>query len=281
MRSAPEHAGGEHAGGEHAAPEHAGGEHDLPVGADPFPRSGHARRTPGELRADLLAAAAEIIRARGPQAATTREIARLAGCAEGSIYRHFADKHALFLELTGDAFPRFVALIEALPSLAGTATVREHLEDVGCRALAFYTEAVPLAAAAINDAELRADQQRHFAQVPHHGQAASPHGPLGAITTLEAYVRREQELGRIAVTVSATAAATLLLSACFSRAFILRWLGEDARLGMSDGEFVRETVGTLLSGLGSNPPGGVKRPARGPEKAEDHGRSARAGRIRT
>ena len=58
-----------------------------------------------DTREALIDAALEVFLRRGFARATTREIAQTAGVAEGTIYRHFADKYALFhevfLSLTG------------------------------------------------------------------------------------------------------------------------------------------------------------------------------------
>jgi len=58
-----------------------------------------AERT--DTRSSILEAAERVIRDRGMSSATTKEIARQAGCAEGSIYRYFQDKHTLMTEING------------------------------------------------------------------------------------------------------------------------------------------------------------------------------------
>jgi AcrR family transcriptional regulator len=44
----------------------------------------------------LLDAAERVIRTKGLAAASTREIAREAGCADGTLYNHFSDRADLF-----------------------------------------------------------------------------------------------------------------------------------------------------------------------------------------
>jgi AcrR family transcriptional regulator len=80
-----------------------------------------------ETRRQLLEAAGRVFAVRGYARATTKEIAKVAGVAEGTIYRHFADKQDLFYAtfsaksaVTADVFLR-------LPELAGKETVRENL----------------------------------------------------------------------------------------------------------------------------------------------------------
>jgi len=50
---------------------------------------------------------------------TTRSIAERAGCAEGSIYRYFADKHALVAEVLLTQLGLFFKLIFTLPYCYG------------------------------------------------------------------------------------------------------------------------------------------------------------------
>ena len=75
-----------------------------------------------DLRSQILAAAQRVIQARGAASATTRAIAEEARCAEGSIYRYFTDKHALFHAVAGEHFTKFVELAETLPQRAGSST---------------------------------------------------------------------------------------------------------------------------------------------------------------
>lgn len=55
-----------------------------------------------ETRKRLLAAARECVNARGYEGASTREIARKAGVAEGTIFNHFPTKEELVLSCIGD-----------------------------------------------------------------------------------------------------------------------------------------------------------------------------------
>jgi len=65
----------------------------------------------------LLAAAAELIREVGFDAMTTAAVAKRAGVAEGTIYRHFPSKDALAQAVFADIWRRFNAHFESrLPS---------------------------------------------------------------------------------------------------------------------------------------------------------------------
>src|SRR6266702_568663 len=107
-----------------------------------------------DTREQILEAAEGILKARGLAACTTRAIAETAGCAEGSIYRYFADKHALFIEVVRRRFPVYLELMSSLPDLAGTGDVRQHLEEVAKASLLFYRAILPMAAGAMANHEL-------------------------------------------------------------------------------------------------------------------------------
>ena len=78
------------------------------------------------LRRRIIEAADTLIREQGIAGATTREIARAAGCAEGSIYVHFEDKIDLVIAVIVEREPYFADLLE-LPSRAGEETVEANL----------------------------------------------------------------------------------------------------------------------------------------------------------
>ena len=59
------------------------------------------------LRRRIIEAADTLIREHGIAGATTREIARAAGCAEGSIYVHFEDKIDLVIAVIVEREPYF------------------------------------------------------------------------------------------------------------------------------------------------------------------------------
>src|SRR5579875_83463 len=65
----------------------------------------------------LLAAAAEVLGAEGPQALTTRRVAETAGVPIGSLYRFFADKHAIVEALALAWWRELVELVAAVAEL--------------------------------------------------------------------------------------------------------------------------------------------------------------------
>lgn len=191
-------------------------------------------------RNHILAAAEQLIRDRGLTGATTRAIAERAGCAEGSIYRYFTDKHALFHELVQTRFPEFIALTETLPARAGTGSVRKNLEEIALAAVKFYRAILPMVVGAMGDHELLVEQRRHFEE--HQG------GPMKAIRLLSAYLGGERRLGRISARCSPDHGARLLLGTCFAQASLEELVGEAALPG-NDQQFARAVVRNLMEGL--------------------------------
>jgi AcrR family transcriptional regulator len=216
--------------------------------AQPARRRGTTGRrgTKRDIRGDILAAAQQIVEARGPHFATTREIARIARCSEGSIYRYFDNKYTLFSELTGTSLPELTDFVVALPSRAVEVHLEENMAELARLALAFYQQIVPFASAGITDPRLRATQRRQV-----HKQEQQHRGPLALISAVGDYLAMEQAAGRARPDVSPVAVAGALLGSCFARAFIVRWLGEHAKLGFDDSRFIEHTVNVLL--LGASP----------------------------
>ena len=193
-----------------------------------------------DTRSSILEAAEQLILDRGLGYATTKEIARAAGCAEGSIYRHFQDKHALFMELVRSRYAGYFELMESLPERAGKSTVRRNLEEVVMASLDFHYGIVPIMGGSLAEHELVQEHRDHF-----HKQNT---GPMKIIRNLTDYLRREQRLGRVSDRVSAEHAAQVILGASFAHAFLQRFLGEGT-IDEPNERFGKEVVKTALRGL--------------------------------
>lgn len=189
-----------------------------------------------ETREKILAAARAVILAKGLVRATTREIARAASVSEGTLYNHFASKEEMFLSALGQVPSGFVSLIIGLPRRAGTETVRAILTEASRAGLAFYGEAIPMCASIFADPELLA---RHRDLLASRGA-----GPQRANEMLAAYLRAEQELGRVRATADAEAVAYLLLGALYQRAYWQKFLGEES-VPEADEQFVDRLIASL------------------------------------
>ncbi|HEU4950088.1 MAG TPA: TetR/AcrR family transcriptional regulator [Candidatus Deferrimicrobiaceae bacterium] len=73
----------------------------------------------------ILATASRLFAKKGYSQATTAEIAREAGVAEGTLYHHFGSKDGIFLTLFDETMEGFLSGIEEI--LAGGRTGREAL----------------------------------------------------------------------------------------------------------------------------------------------------------
>lgn len=197
-------------------------------------------KQPRDVREQIVRAAQHIIQERGLAGATTKAIAEEAQCAEGSIYRYFPDKHALFVECVKERFPEFLQMMGSLPDSAGTGSPRQRLEAVAKAALVFYRAILPMVAGAMAERQLLEEQRRHF--------ASAKTGPRKLISSLAEYIRREQKLERLSARVSPDYAARTLLGACWSHAYLEVYLGPDP-VARSDDHVARETVRCLLESL--------------------------------
>ncbi len=205
----------------------------------------HSLSSPKEPKAEtrerIVAAAERVLRERGYARATTKEIARAAGLSEGTLYNYFESKEDLWLDvLSAQQLPGFIALVRSFPERAGTATVRANLEEMARVALAFYLKSVPMGAAV--QAEPALLNRLRVAVAARHA------GPQRANENVAAYLRAEQDLGRLNRSVNPGAASYLLLGACFQKAHWLQFLNEETQEGFEI-QFAREIVDVLFEGI--------------------------------
>ncbi|GAA1694034.1 TetR/AcrR family transcriptional regulator [Glycomyces endophyticus] len=161
----------------------------------------------------ILDAAAAVMREKGVAGATTKEIARVAGCSEALLYKHFPDKTTLLLRVLGERMPSFTAA--AVP---GEGEVAENLAAIAHGALRFYLRGFPMMASAVAQPELLSGLRDSLA--PH---GAGPEVPVAAIAD---YLAAEQRLERVDPGVDPAAMAALLMGACFQQAFLAHFRGE-------------------------------------------------------
>ena len=184
----------------------------------------------------ILDAAVVLLRERGLAAATTKEIARAAGCSEGSLYTYFGTKEQLLHAVMMERLPPFIPLLHALLERAGEKTLQEHLEEVARLAVSFFAELMPLAAAVLATPELSESLR---------SQNMGPHRANEGVVS---YLRLEQRLGRIRAGASVEAATALLIGACLQRAMARQFTGQQPDAAVED-RFVSDLVATLLRGL--------------------------------
>lgn len=158
-------------------------------------------------RERILDAAAEVLRTKGAAHATTKEIARAAGCSEPLLYRHFKDKEELLVHVILErlhSFPDDVA--------PGEDTVEANLAAFAHTALAFYRRTFPMMGSLLAKPSLLTATRT---AMDRYGR-----GPQKVVIAVADYLRAEQGLGRVDAGVSPDAAAALLIGACFQQAFL-------------------------------------------------------------
>jgi AcrR family transcriptional regulator len=190
------------------------------------------------LREQLLDAAARVLDEHGASAVTTRRIADEAGCSEGSIYNHFANKEELVACAVGERIARFPAVVSRLSEAAGTGEVREHLESVARLALQFFRRGMPMMGVAAHDAGARARcRELHDAG----------HGPWRTSENLAGWLRDERALGRIHPDSDPDAVAAALLGSCMFHATVSMAWGPD--LAPDDDTAIDRAVSAVWRGL--------------------------------
>jgi AcrR family transcriptional regulator len=196
---------------------------------------------PTGTRAQLIDAAERVLRTRGLARATTKEIARAAGCAEGTLYLHFTDKLDLVRAVHERLLPAFIEVVRHLPDRAGTGTVAANLTEVAGSALRLYRDLMPIGSSLFADPELL---ERFRGLLAERGG-----GPHRAWEPLVAYLRAEQALGRVDVQADPAAAALLLLGACQQLVFVELMTGPETLPFRDRPDPAAELVATLMTGL--------------------------------
>ncbi|WP_050372964.1 TetR/AcrR family transcriptional regulator [Streptomyces acidiscabies] len=192
---------------------------------------------PRPTRARILDAAHDLMRTVGLARATTKEIARAAGCSEAALYKHFDSKEDLFVQVLTERLPHLTPLLGSLAAEPGRGTLEGNLTEIAHQASLFYDESFPIAASLYAEPSLK---QRHDRAMRERGRG--PHVPIGL---LDAYLRAEQTLGRVHPDTDTFAAASLLLGACAQRAFAY----EAADTRPDTATFASRLARTLLAGI--------------------------------
>ncbi|MBW8821969.1 MAG: TetR/AcrR family transcriptional regulator, partial [Streptomyces sp.] len=165
----------------------------------------------GPARVRILDAAHELMLTVGLARATTKEIAKAAGCSEAALYKYFASKEEVFIRVLAERLPKLAPLLHALAAEPGRHTLEENLTEIAHQAALFYEQSFPIAASLYAETQLK---RRHDDAM--REMESGPHKP---IEWLDAYLKAEQSIGRVDPAADTFAAASLLLGACAQRAF--------------------------------------------------------------
>lgn len=172
-----------------------------------------------ELKNKIAEAAERVLLTNGLAKTTTKEIAKAAGCSEGSLYNHFQSKEDLFLHVLRGQLKHLMGTLSSLRSLAGQESVRSNLEKVAYAALEDFASSMSLICSVFSEPGIL---RRH-----REGFTSRNEGPHRANEAVAAYVASEQKLGRVREEADPRAAADLLLGSCFQHAFQMNFLGNE------------------------------------------------------
>lgn len=99
------------------------------------------RRDAAEHRRRILAVARALFAERGVDAVSMHQIARAAGVGQGTLYRRYADKGLLCIDLLGDSFTRLRDEVQSyLSSDSAPTTALDRLDGVLARIVAIIEE---------------------------------------------------------------------------------------------------------------------------------------------
>ncbi|HEX2568950.1 MAG TPA: TetR/AcrR family transcriptional regulator [Polyangia bacterium] len=139
-------------------------------------------RPPTIKDAQILQAAREVFLEKGITA-TTAEVARRAGVAEGSLFNRFKTKHDLFRAAMRDQMEE-PPWLETLDRRAGQGDVRETLLAVGQEIVQFYRRLMPLMMMSWSNPKAGLPELQHDA-------------PLRAMRRVSAFFGAEMQAGRL------------------------------------------------------------------------------------
>jgi AcrR family transcriptional regulator len=158
-------------------------------------------------RERLLTATRDVVRRVGYANATTRAIAEAAGVAEGTIYRHFPDKIALFFAAALSGNESTLDVLAKLPDQAGKRSVAKNLTEALSQLAELRKNLMPLELALRTDPEMISRRAELGGKLD--GDLQLPPNAIAG------YLLKEQEKGRVRADLDPLGTAVLLLSALF------------------------------------------------------------------
>jgi AcrR family transcriptional regulator len=200
------------------------------------------------MRDRILAAAVNVMRDRGVTNTTTKEVARAAGVAEGSIYNHFANKTELIAAAMGQVTSGMREAIATLFSQVGQGSLEDNLAGYAEVAIGFFGDLLPITGPAMGDRDLL-EWLRRGGQ--HEGADPAP-GPVLGHAGLIGYLEAEQRGGRLPATAAPPYLAAILLGACQQYAFLQLFTQPEAivavaRLPAEPADYARQLAHIVLT----------------------------------
>lgn len=180
-------------------------------------------------------------------AVTTAMIAQEAGVSEGTIFKRFPNKEALFRAAMG--LPE-LEIIEELQAMAGRGTIRDNLLCLASQILVFMRAMVPRLTMLTSHGGF--DPLEYLREHPDPA-------PLRGLRLVAQYARREAELGRLRPDMDPEVFARVFLGALHNFAS-LEQVGIQAVAGLDAEVYTRGLVDVLLRGVLPGRPDGESTP---------------------
>ena len=191
-----------------------------------------------DVQAEILTAAERIAVDHGVAAVTTKEVARIAGCSQGSIYNHFHDRSDLLAQVVANRMLSIAHAIESGGGVSRGVGRKDRLRQIVHAVATAYQQLIALSTSLVADAEVRL----RFASVLEE-RGASPECISDAVTAL---LTSAQTDGLIRSDIDAAAVASLLTGACHQGALHAHLAGRSSDLAAEE-ERITRTLDTLLS----------------------------------
>lgn len=196
------------------------------------------------MRDRILAAAVTVMREHGVTNTTTKEVARVAGVAEGSIYNHFANKTELIAASMAQVTSGVREALTTLFDQVGQGSIEHNLVAYAEVAIGFFGDLLPITGPAMGDRDVLTFLREGASPGPAAGPVLGHAGLIG-------YLEAEQRAGRLPAAASAPHLAALLLGACQEYAFLTLFSKPEAieavaRLPADPATYAREIVRLVL-----------------------------------
>jgi AcrR family transcriptional regulator len=176
------------------------------------------KRNGNATRLRIMDAAEMVIAKRGLSGATTKEIAKAAACAEGTLYIHFRDHMDIFAAIFERRLPAAAGALGTLQTQAGKGEVTDNLVAALLGVSQFLEDVMPILAGALADPPLAKAFRATWREFGF--------GPQNFVDRVTDFIQSEQEGGRIPATTKARAASEALIGFLFTSAFTSHLLKE-------------------------------------------------------
>jgi len=214
------------------------------------------------LREYLIATAARLIDQRGSAGLAVRDIAREAQVADGVLYNYFEDKEDLLVHALLAHVGAVMGSMRPMPQ-AGTGTVAGNLRQFIDAGLEVLTRVVPAFAGLLAQPKVLGRFHAMVGGAQAFGAAtdggdetrgqpdAAPGrgGPQGLPAILRAYLRAEQQLGRIDEAADIEAAVTLVVGAIHGQVLPQVLFSPPGSQLASPPDLAARLTDTILSGI--------------------------------